>query len=97
MLMDCVEVVGIPAQVDNKYLETNMLSIFEKVGYTIALEFIDDCHRLDKNNSRVIIKFTRRKDCKEVLQVKKDLKDLIAYDLDLPRGTEILVNQSLSP
>ena len=95
--MDCVEVVGIPAQVDNKYLETNMLSIFEKVGCTNALEFIDDCHRLDKNNSRVIVKFTRRKDCKEVLQVKKDLKDLIAYDLDLPRGTEILVNQSLSP
>ena len=38
-----------------------------------------------------------RKDCKQVLQVKKDLKDLTADDLDLPRGTKIFVNQSLCP
>ena len=34
-------------------------------------------------------------DCKQVLQVKKDWKDLTADDLDLPRGTKIFVNQSL--
>ena len=92
---ECVEVVGIPRQVDDKHLEAKVLSIFQKVGCTIAPEFTDDCHRLGKNNNRVIVKFTRRKDCKQVLQVKKDLKDLTADDLDLPRGTKIFVSQSL--
>ena len=32
-----------------------------------------------------------------MLQVKKDLKDLTADDLDLPQGTKIFVNQSLCP
>ena len=58
---------------------------------------MDGCHRLGKNNDRVIVKFTCRKDCKQVFQVKKDLKDLTVDDLDLPRGTKIFVNQSLCP
>ena len=94
---ECVEVVGIPRQVDDKHLEVKVLSIFQKAGCTIAPEFIDVCHQLGKNNDRVIVKFTRRKDCKQVPQVKKGLKDLTADDLDLPRGTKIFVNQSLCP
>ena len=74
---ECVEVISIPRQVDDKHLEAKVLSIFQKVGCTIAPEFIDDCHRLGKNNDRVIVKFTLRKNCK---QVKKDLKDLTADD-----------------
>ena len=72
---ECLEVVSIPRQVDEKDLEAKMMSIFQKVDCTIAPEFIDGCHRLGKNNDRVIVKFTRKKDCKQVLQVKKDLKD----------------------
>ena len=41
---ECVEVVGIPRQVDDKHLEVKVLSIFQKVGCTIAPEFFDDCH-----------------------------------------------------
>ena len=93
----CVEVVDIPCQVDDKHLEAKVLSIFEKVGCNITPEFIDDCHRIGKNNNLVIVKFTRSKGCKQVLQVKKDLKDLTADDLDLPQGTKIFVNQSLCP
>ena len=44
-----------------------------------------------------MVKFTRRKDYKQVLQVKKDLNDITADDLDLPRGTKIFLNQSLCP
>ena len=94
---ECVEVASIPRQAEDKHLEAKMLSFFQKVGSNIAPEFMDDCHRLGKNNDRVIVKFTRRKDWKQVLQVKKDLKDLTADDLDLPRGTKIFVNQSLCP
>ena len=70
---ECVEVVGTPRQVDDKLLEAKVLSLFQKVGCTIAPEFIDDSHWLGKNNDRAIVKFDRRKDCKQVLQVKKDL------------------------
>ena len=94
---ECMEVVGIPCQVDDKHLKEKLLSIFQKVGCTIAAKFIDDCHQLGKNNDRVIVKFTRRKDCKQALQVKKDLKDLTVDDLDLPQETKIFVNQSLCP
>ena len=92
-----VEVVGIPRQVDDKHLEAKVLSVFQKVGCTITPEFIGDCHQLGKNNDRVIVKFTCKKDCKQVLQVKKGLKDLTADHLDLPQGTKIFANQSLCP
>ena len=92
---ECVGVVGIPRTVDDKHLEAKVLSIFQKVGCAIAPEFIDERHRLGKNNYRVIAKFNCRKDCKQILQVKKDLKYLTADNLDLPRGTKIFVNQGL--
>ena len=79
---ECLEVVGIPRQVDDNLLKTKVLSIFEKVGCTIDPGFIDDCHRLGKNSDRVIVKFSCRKDCKQVLQAKKDLKDLNTDDLN---------------
>ena len=84
--------VRIPRQVDDKNLEKKVLSIFQKIGFTIDPTFIDDGHRLGKNNDRVNVKFTRRKDCKQILKVKKDLRDLNMDDLDLPRGTKIYVN-----
>ena len=94
---ECLEVVGIPRQVDDNLLKTKVFSIFQKVGCTIDSGFIDDCHRLGENSDRVIIKFSRRKDSKQVLQTKKDLKDLNTDDLDLPSDTKIFVNQSLCP
>ena len=47
---ECLEVAGIPRQVDDKNLETKVLPIFQKIGCTIDPTFIDDCHRLGKNN-----------------------------------------------
>ena len=55
-----------PRQIDDNLLETKILSIFEKVGCTIDPGFVDGCHRLGKNSDRVIIRFSRRKDCKPV-------------------------------
>ena len=89
---ECVEIVGVPPQVEDKHLEEKVLSIFQKFGCTIAPEFIDGCYRLGKNSDQVIVKFTCRKNCRQVLQVKKNLKDL-TDDLDLPQGTKIFVNQ----
>ena len=90
-----LEVVRISRQLDENQLETKILSIFEKVRGTVDPGFVVDCHRLGKNNDRVIITNSRRKYCKQVLQVKKDLQDLNTDDLDLPRDTKIFVNRSL--
>ena len=91
---ECLEVARIPQQVDEKNLETKVLSIFHKIGCTIDATFIDDCHRLGKNNVRVIGKFPRRKNCKQIFKIKRDLN---TDDLDLPRDTKIYINQSLCP
>ena len=80
----------IPRKVDDKNLETKVLLIFQKIGCTIDPTTIDDCHRLGKNNDRVVVNFTRRKDCKQILKIKKDLKNLDMKDLHLPRGTKII-------
>ena len=66
----CLEVAGIPRQVDDKNLETKVLSIFQKIGCTIDPTFIDDCP----------------KDWKQILKVKKDLRNIDMEDLDLPRA-----------
>ena len=94
---ECLEVARIRQQVDEKNLETKVLSIFQKIGCTIDATFIDDFHRLGKNNVRVIGKFPRRKNCKQIFKIKKDLRDLNMDDLDLPRDTKIYINQSLCP
>ena len=74
---------------------SNIITVESKSVFTP--EFFDDCHRCGKNNDRVTVKFTRRKACKQVLQVKKNVKDLTAGELDLLRVTKICMNQSLCP
>ena len=66
-----LEVAEIRRQVDDKNLETKVLSIFQKIGCIIDPTFIDDCHQLGKNNDRDTVKCTRRKDCKQILKVKR--------------------------
>ena len=60
-------------------------------------ENVEACHRIGKNNDRVIIKFSKRKECLQVLSVKKDLKNLDMVDIGLPENCKVFVNQSLCP
>ena len=57
---------------------------------------IQACHRL-KDKDRTIVKFTNRKDCLQILRVKRQLKGLHPAVVDLPEGTKIFVNESLCP
>ena len=53
---ECLEVVGIPREVEQKGLESKMLSVLEKVGCKINPDNIEGCHRLSKksdNNNKV--------------------------------------------
>ena len=91
---ECLEVVGIPTSVSNDSLEANISKVFDKLGVHVEGKDIQACHRL-KDNDRVIIKFSNRKDSLQVLRVKKDLRTLDPTELDFPEGTRIFINESL--
>ena len=38
---------------------------------------------------------SRRKDCQQIMRVKKELKDLNPTHLDFPEGTQLFINDSL--
>ena len=46
---------------------------------------------------RAIVKFSKRKDCKQVLSVKNDLKNINMTDLGVEENGSIYINQSLCP
>ena len=93
----CVEVVGIPQSVPASDLEKTFSKVLEKVGIDVPANDIDACHRIGEQG-RVIVKFLRRKDCQQVLSVKKDIQKIIVTDLDLPNTTtKFYLNESLGP
>ena len=49
--------------------------VFDKIGVHVEGKDIQACHRL-KDNDRVIVKFSNRKDSLQILGVKKDRKPL---------------------
>ena len=94
---ECLEVVGIPDSVQNNELEDKVLTIFKKIGSEVSPRDIEACHRLKKDNDRVIVKFSRRKDCEQIMSVKKDLKHLKMQEVGLPGNRSIFINTSLCP
>ena len=74
-----------------------MLTIFKKIGSEVSPRDIEACHRLKKDNDRVIVKFSRRKDCEQIMSVKKDLKHLKMQEVGLPGNRSVFINTSLCP
>ena len=66
----CLEVVGIPSSVKIKHLEGKVCSVFKRIGVPVNPDDIEACHRL-YNDKKMIVKFSRRKLCQQVLQEKK--------------------------
>ena len=64
---ECVENVGIPSSVHLNQLEDSVCKIFEKLNCNVTKDNLEDCHHL-KGHS-VIVKFSKRKDCKQLLSV----------------------------
>ena len=93
---ECLEVAGIPRDVSNENLESKVLEVFSKVGWEILSRDIEACHRLT-NNDRVIVKFLRRKDCNQVLSVKRDIRKIKLENIGLRGSNSIFINPSLCP
>ena len=52
---------------------------------------------LEKKSERIIVKLVYRKDCPQILRVKKELKFLNPTELDFPENTKIFINETLCP
>ena len=78
---ECLEVVAIPREVEQKDLEGKMLSLLKKIDCKTDPDNIKDCHRLSKKSDNVMIKFPRRKDFQHVVWVKKNLRYYNMEDL----------------
>ena len=92
---ECLEIAGIQTSIPQQNLEEKVCQIFEAIGISVYND-IDDCHRL-RDKERTIVKFLRRKDCKQVLRCKKDLRSINMSNLNLPEGTKLFINESLCP
>lgn len=70
---ECLEVVSILVDVCNEDLGSNVFKVFNTVGCKILSHHIETFNRLMNNNDRIIVKFSRRKDCDQVMSVERDL------------------------
>ena len=89
--------VGIPDSVNNNELEDNVLTVFQKIGCELSPRDLEASHRLKKNSDRVIVKFSRRKDCEQIMSVKKDLKKVKMQVIGLTGNQSMFINTSLYP
>ena len=58
---------------------------------------MESCHCTSKKSDTVIVKFSQRKDCQQVWQVKKDLQKLKMEDVELTGSNKLFINRSLCP
>ena len=93
---DTLEIIGIPKSIGNSVLEETVRRVFGKIGVEINERDVQACHRL-KEKEKTIVKFVNRKDCLQILRVKKELKSLDPTELDFPENTKIFINESLCP
>ena len=71
-------------------------NVFGEIGVNINKRDIQARHRL-REKDRAIVKFVNRKDCRNILRVKKDLKHLDPSKLSFSEGIKIFINESLCP
>ena len=93
---ELLESEGIPLDVPNENLESKVLEVFSKVGCAILSRDIEACHPLT-NNHRVIVNFLRRKDCDQVLSIKRDQQKIKLEDIGSRGSNSIFINPSLCP
>ena len=88
---DTIEVIGIPSAMRDKDLEDKVRNIFGEIGVNV---YERDIREKDRT---IVVKFVNRKDCTNILRVKKDLKQLDPTKLSFTEGTKIFINESLCP
>ena len=86
---ECLEIPGIPENIENKDLENLTFQIFEKTDINV-----EDCYWVKTQRSKkVIIKLSRRKDANKIRSEKKKLKGKNLTSLGI--NTPVYINDSL--
>ena len=89
--------VGLSSSIEDKDLEPTVCKVIQHIGAGITEEGIEASHRLNKYSDRTIVKFSRRKDYEHVMRKKSELRKLKPFELNLPSGTKLYINESLCP
>ena len=74
-----------------------VVNIFEKLGCNIPPNCTEACHRVSKKSATVIVKFSLRKDCQQLLAAKKDQHKIKMEDIDIPGQNKLFINKNLYP
>ena len=90
-----MEIVGIPTSAPDNKLEEIPCKFVDNVGVKIIDRDIESCYCVG-SHGRMIVKFSLRKDCRQLLKVKKDLSKLNLTNIDLG-NKKIFITQSLCP
>ena len=85
-----MEMVGISSLVHQNQVQDSHCKIFDKLNCNIVKDNLEDCHRL--KGDRVIVKFSKKKDCNQVLSVKNDLKNINMADFGFEGNGSIYIN-----
>ena len=64
-----------------------MYKVLQHIGNDLYEKKLDSYHCLNKKKQSGFTEISRSEDCKQVIRVKKDLKDLNPTDLDSPEET----------
>ena len=86
-----------PRSVDDNILEEKLIQDFKKFGCNIDSSYIEVSHRITKNNDRVIVKFSGRKDCQRLLSIKKNLQKLKMEITGVTGDNKVFIDHSLCP
>ena len=87
---ECIEVVGLP----DSTTDNEVCSVFKKIGVDVSVDNIEACHPLKSDNkSKIIVKFSKRKDCQAVLENKKKLKTYRMKNLEWKETQKYLLTK----
>ena len=91
---ECLEITGLPENIENRNLEDLTLKVLNEIGVNIDSRKVEDCHWIKfQGPKKVIIKFSKLKNANKVRTKRKKLKgkNLTSLGINKP----IYINDSL--
>lgn len=93
---ECIELVGLPSDLNGEELENAVVNTFEIAGINIGKRNFHAVHRLADKRT-VIAKLTNRRDAIDILRRKKKLRTLSDEEKRKLNCQKVYINESLCP
>ena len=92
---ECIEISGISQSIEQLDLEKTVLHVFDKIDAPAHPQNIEASHRLKSDDngrsSKVIVKFSKRKDMVRVMNKKESLKNANLDGTGLPQALHYIL------